>query len=106
MSDSHDSITGPVTRRGFLSAASAVVLTSGTLGADQTVSTPAAPGPAASSASARPVFAVDLLGLDPATRTDLETLAQPVLREARWLDELPLDDVRPAFTFDPLDGWK
>jgi hypothetical protein len=45
--------------------------------------------------------AVDDLGLDPAQRADLESFAQPVLQEAAWLEELPLDDVDPAFVFVP-----
>ncbi len=45
--------------------------------------------------------AVDDLGLDPAQRADLERFAEPVLREVAWLDELPLDDVNPAFVFVP-----
>lgn len=49
-------------------------------------------------------LAIDALGLDPATRADLEAFAQPVLREAAWLAELPLDNVAPAFRFAPEDG--
>ena len=50
----------------------------------------------------RPTFAaVDDLGLEPAQRADLESFAQPVLQEAAWLEELPLDDVDPAFVFVP-----
>jgi hypothetical protein len=50
----------------------------------------------------RPTFvAVDDLGLEPAQRADLEAFAQPVLQEAAWLEELPLDDVDPAFVFVP-----
>ncbi len=45
--------------------------------------------------------AVDDLGLDPAQRADIERFAEPVLKEAAWLDELPLDDVNPAFVFVP-----
>lgn len=56
----------------------------------------------AEEARARPSFAaVDDLGLDPAQRADLERFAQPVLQEAAWLEELPLDDVDPAFVFVP-----
>ncbi len=50
-------------------------------------------------------LAIDVLGLDAATRADLEAFAQPVLREARWLDELPLDGIRPAFAFTPGEEW-
>lgn len=50
----------------------------------------------------RPTFAaVDDLGLEPTQRADLETFAQPVLQEAAWLEELPLDDIDPAFVFVP-----
>jgi hypothetical protein len=50
----------------------------------------------------RPTFAaVDDLGLEPALRVDLESFAQPVLQEAAWLEELPLDDIDPAFVFVP-----
>jgi hypothetical protein len=45
--------------------------------------------------------AVDDLGLDAARRADLEAFAQPVLQEAAWLEELPLEDVDPAFVFVP-----
>jgi hypothetical protein len=45
--------------------------------------------------------AVDDLGLDAAQRADLEAFAQPVLKEAAYLEELPLDDVDPAFVFVP-----
>jgi len=45
--------------------------------------------------------AVDDLALDAETRADLEAFAQPVLQEAAWLEELPLDDVDPAFVFVP-----
>jgi hypothetical protein len=45
--------------------------------------------------------AVDDLGLDAARRADLEAFAQPVLQEAAWLAELPLEDVDPAFVFIP-----
>lgn len=53
----------------------------------------------------RPGLPIDALGLDPATRADLEAFAQPVLREVRWLDELPLDGIRPAFRFTPDEDW-
>lgn len=50
----------------------------------------------------RSTFAdVDDLDLEPAERADLERFAQPVLQEAAWLEELPLDDVDPAFVFVP-----
>jgi hypothetical protein len=45
--------------------------------------------------------AVDDLGLDAGLRADLETFAQPVLQEAAWLEELPLDEIDPAFVFIP-----
>lgn len=45
--------------------------------------------------------AVDDLGLDLAQRADLEQFAEPVLRDAAFLEELPLDDVNPAFVFVP-----
>ncbi|HUG54804.1 MAG TPA: hypothetical protein VMR21_14440 [Vicinamibacteria bacterium] len=44
---------------------------------------------------------VDDLGLEAAQRADLEAFARPVLEEAAWLEELPLDDVDPAFVFVP-----
>lgn len=46
-------------------------------------------------------LAVHDLGLPPDVFADLESFAEPLLREARWLDELPLDDVEPAFAFVP-----
>lgn len=52
----------------------------------------------------RSAFGIDALGLDPATRADLESFAQAVLRETAWLDELPLDNVSPAFRFVPPGG--
>ncbi len=66
-------------------------------------------GAGASSAGAQdtprtksPAFAsVDDLGLTPETRADLETFAEPVLREVAYLAELPLDGVDPAFVFVP-----
>ncbi len=77
-----------LSRRGFLSSAMAVgaVVTTG----GQEVET-----------RRRPTFAVDGLGLDPAARADLEAFAEPILREAAWLDDLPLDHVSPAFRFSP-----
>ena len=113
MSETSCPTPGPVTRRLFLSIASATALTSGALGSPASAVTAAieAPAPsatpsqAAPTAGPSPAFAVDLLGLDAAARADLETLSQPILRETRWLDELPLDDIRPAFAFDPMEGW-
>lgn len=77
MSDKPDGLT----RRGFLTAtAAAVALPNG--------------------------LAIDALDLDAATRADLEAFAQPVLRETRWIDELPLDGVQPAFLHAADDDWR
>ena len=45
-----------------------------------------------------PIYDLDL---PPEVLTDLEAFAQDVIREARWLDELPLENVDPDFTFVP-----
>jgi hypothetical protein len=50
----------------------------------------------------RLVFAgVDDLGLPAEARADLESFAEPVLRDVAWLAELPLEGVDPAFVFVP-----
>lgn len=77
-----------LSRRRFLASAAAVGAVVSP-GAQQVASGP------------RPAFAVDALGLAPAARADLEAFAEPVLREAAWLDDLPLDHVSPAFRFSP-----
>jgi hypothetical protein len=41
------------------------------------------------------------LGLPPDVLADLEVFAQEVIRDVRYLDELPLEDVAPAFVFVP-----
>lgn len=77
-----------LTRRGFLASAMAA-------GAMVPASATAAPQ------SPRATLPIDVLGLDAATRADVEAFAEPVLRETRWLDELPLDTVPFAFRFEP-----
>ncbi len=90
--------SGGLSRRRFLAS----TLTAGAL------SSPSAVVRAQETVSAardqRAQLAIDALGLDPATRADLEAFAQPVLREAAWLAELPLDTVNPAFRFAPGEG--
>jgi hypothetical protein len=39
--------------------------------------------------------------LSPADSRDLAAAGQRALREARWLEELPLDGIPPAFVFAP-----
>jgi hypothetical protein len=41
------------------------------------------------------------LNLPPEVLADLEAFAQEVIRDVRYLDELPLEDVPPAFVFVP-----
>ena len=88
-----------LTRRHFIAAASVVPATTLAIDAPGTQARPAAGEPP------RAGLAIDVLGLDAATRADLEAFAQPVLREARWLAELPLDGIRPAFAFTPGEEW-
>jgi hypothetical protein len=78
-------------RRAFLGkvAALGAVPLAGPVAGDQT------------GASAAPRLAVDDLGLPPEVRADLASFAEPVLREAAWLEELPLDGALPAFVFVP-----
>lgn len=57
--------------------------------------------PAGQSGPQVSALGIDALGLDPATRSDIEQFAQPVLRETAYLAELPLDGISPAFTFVP-----
>ena len=87
-----------LTRRRFITTAAVVPATALAVDAPDTRAFPAADPPRAG-------LAIDVLGLDAATRADLEAFAQPVLRETRWLDELPLDGVRPAFAFAPGEEW-
>jgi hypothetical protein len=76
-------------------------LTSLTLGGLAPLAAPLATDATAEAAARATFAAVDDLGLEPAVRADLEAFAQPVLQEAAWLEELPLDDVDPAFVFVP-----
>lgn len=92
-----------LTRRRFLAAAPSAALAADVFagpGESPRQAPPAAIDPA------RPGLAIDRLGLDAATRADLEAFAQPVLRETRWLDDLPIDEVTPAFFFHPDEGWE
>ena len=41
------------------------------------------------------------LNLPPEVLADLESFAQPVLAQARYLEELPLEGVDPGFVFIP-----
>jgi hypothetical protein len=41
------------------------------------------------------------LHLPPDVLADLEVFAQEVIRDVRYLDELPLEDVAPGFIFVP-----
>ena len=80
---------GGCSRRGFLASALAV-------GALPSAAASAAPTTWGLQTAGR---AIDALGLDAATRAELEVFAQPVLRETAWLAELPLDEFAPAFVF-------
>lgn len=86
-----------LSRRGFLASAVAV----GAVAAGPTSAV--ADQAAVASSAPQPTLAIDALGLDAATRADLEAFAHPVLREAAWLAELPLGDIAPAFRFAPED---
>lgn len=46
---------------------------------------------------------LDDLGLPADVRVDVESFAQPVLRDVACLAELPLDGVNPAFVFVPRE---
>jgi hypothetical protein len=70
-----------ISRRGLGAAVAAVVL--------------AAP------AAAETPAAVRELNLPPELAKDLEPRVEAAIREAKWLQELPLDDVPPGFVFDP-----
>jgi hypothetical protein len=45
--------------------------------------------------------AIGALRLPPELETDLRKRAEVAIQEARWLEELPLDDVDPGFVFTP-----
>jgi len=44
---------------------------------------------------------VDQLHLPAEVYADLKAFAEPVLEQARWLEELPLEGVDPGFAFTP-----
>jgi hypothetical protein len=56
----------------------------------------------ASVSNAAPGRPIDELRLPPELLAELERQAEPVLRQAEMLAELPLKDVPPAFHFHPL----
>ena len=45
--------------------------------------------------------ALQALNLPAELQADLDQRVEAVLRESRWLEELPLDEVSPGFVFVP-----
>lgn len=97
MSETIGNTQDGLTRRGFLMVTAAVAAVPN----GATAQTPPAPPD-----PPRAGLAIDALDLDAPTRADLENFAQPVLRETRWIDELPLDGVQPAFLNTVEDDWR
>jgi hypothetical protein len=91
-------------RRTFLAAAPTAAVAADAFAGG--LATPPPQTAPSETATARPGLAIDALELDAATRADLEAFAEPVLRETRWLDDLPLENVAPAFAFRPDEGWE
>ena len=56
----------------------------------------------ASVVTGAPSRPIDELQLPPELLAELERQAEPVLKQAALLAELPLDDVPPAFRFHPM----
>jgi hypothetical protein len=62
---------------------------------------PLQPAPAAPPAPEAACLPIHALNLPPDVLADLKSFAEPVLAQARYLEELPLQGVDPGFVFVP-----